>query len=113
MHETSLAKQLLEVALTRAHEHGANRVLVVKGWIAETERLDASALELHFRAHARGTAAERARLDLELRHVEARCSGCGASYLPEHHLLLCPECGSTEATLSGETGVGIDTLEVD
>jgi hydrogenase nickel incorporation protein HypA/HybF len=84
----------------------------VHGRVAETEALSREALALHFAAHARGSAAEGAELELELVHVRARCRDCGADYLPEHHLLLCPTCGSTDGEQHGETGLRIDRIEV-
>lgn len=113
MHESSLAKQLLGAVLEHARAAGARQVRVVRGWVAETEALSAQSLDFHFGAHARGTAAEGARLELRLTHVEARCRACGTRYSPEHHLLSCPSCGSSEGEELGKTGLGIETLEVD
>ena len=112
MHETTLARDLLRVALERAAADGATRVTAVRGWVAETETLAPESLQLHFEAHARGTPAEGARLELDVRHVAARCKGCQHQYLPEHHLLLCPECAGTEAELLGEVGLGLTEVEV-
>jgi hydrogenase nickel incorporation protein HypA/HybF len=111
MHESSLARRILEAVLARSG--AARRVRVVRGWVAETETLSADSLDFHFRAHAAGTAAADARLELRLEHVEARCGGCGARYRPEHHLLLCPSCGATGGELLGRTGLGIDSIDVE
>lgn len=113
MHESSLARQILDVVLERAARASARKVRAVRGWIAETESLSPHSLAFHFAAHARGTPAEGARLELRLIHVEARCRACGTTYAPEHHLLLCPACGSTDGEELGETGLGIEALEVD
>jgi len=113
MHESSLGKEVLRAVLERAAEENASVVRLVRGFIAETERLDPEAIAFHFAAHARGTPAEGARLELAVRWVEADCSACGERYRPDHHVLLCPKCGSTEATLLGETGLGIESIEVD
>jgi hydrogenase nickel insertion protein HypA len=113
MHESSLGKEVLRLVLSRADEEGALRVRVVRGWIAETEHLDPEAIAFHFAAHARGTKADGARLELALRWVEAECHGCRGRYRPDHHLLLCPRCGSTEATVLGQTGLGIEAIDVD
>jgi hydrogenase nickel incorporation protein HypA/HybF len=113
MHETGLARQLLTAVLAHAAEVGATRVRSAHGWIAETETLSAESLAFHFAAHARGTLAEGARLELRLLHVEARCHACGRTYAPEHHLLLCVGCGSTDGELLGRTGLGLDTVEVE
>jgi hydrogenase nickel incorporation protein HypA/HybF len=109
VHESSLARRLVEVVLAAA---GDARVRAVRGWIAETETLSSESLAFQFAAHARGTRAEDARLELRVVHVEARCRGCRTTYAPEHHLLLCPTCGATDGELLGETGVGVDALDV-
>jgi hydrogenase nickel incorporation protein HypA/HybF len=54
-----------------------------------------------------------ARLELELAHVRARCHACGQVYLPDHHLLLCPGCGSTEGEVLGESALRIDSMDVE
>jgi hydrogenase nickel incorporation protein HypA/HybF len=113
MHESSLARQILGAVLDRAQANGASRVRAIKGWVAETETLSADSLRFHFAAHARGTPAEGARLDLRLVHVEARCACCQRTYAPEHHLLLCPACGCAEGELLGPTGLGVDSMEVE
>jgi hydrogenase nickel incorporation protein HypA/HybF len=113
MHESSLGKEVLRAVLERAAAENARTVHVVRGWLAETEELDPEAIAFHFAAFARGTPAEGARLELAIRWVEADCRRCGERYRPEHHILLCPRCGSTEATLRGKTGLGLESLEVD
>lgn len=113
MHEAGIAHQLLTAVLARAAEVGATRVRGATGWIAETETLSAESLAWHFAAHARGTLAEGAHLELRLVHVEARCRGCGRTYAPEHHVLVCVGCGSTDGELLGQTGLGLETVDVE
>jgi hydrogenase nickel incorporation protein HypA/HybF len=62
---------------------------------------------------AHGTAAEGAVLELDLRHVEARCLSCATTFSPDFHVLLCPICGSVGGELLGPTGVTIDTMDVE
>jgi Zn finger protein HypA/HybF involved in hydrogenase expression len=67
----------------------------------------------HFRALAAGTIAAGARLELEVRRIDARCRACTATYRPDHHhVVLCPTCGSADGELLGETGLGIDAIEI-
>lgn len=113
MHESSLAKQILDAVLDRAHADGAARVRSIRGWVAETETLSADSLRVHFAAHAHGTLADGAQLDLRLIHVEARCASCNKTYAPDHHVLICPACGSAEGELLGPTGLGVDVIEVE
>src|SRR5687767_1539194 len=113
MHESSLAKQILELALKAVEGEHAPRIRAVRGFVAETEALNPVALELHFNAYARDTAAHGARLELRVTHVRARCLECAHDYAPDHHVMLCPGCGSAEAELLGHTGFGIETIEIE
>ena len=112
MHESSLARQILREVLRTAEEAQSPKVKAVHGWVAETEALTPESLEFHFHAHAKGTIAEDATLHLRCTHVKARCQSCGHLYPPEHHVLLCPACDSTDAVLLGEIGLGIERIEV-
>lgn len=113
MHESLLAKQILTAVLDSTDTDEPRRIKRVFGWIAETEALKPDALQFHFQAHARQTAAENAILHLKLVHVNARCNACGREYPPEHHLTLCPNCGSCDGRLLSRTGIGIDTIELE
>jgi len=112
MHESQLARRVLEVVLARAEEVGARRVRGVCGRLGELEALSADALKFHFQARARGTLAENAELAIRLQHVEARCRTCQRTYLPDH-VLLCPTCGSIEGDLLGEVGLVVESLEIE
>jgi|CZKU01.1.fsa_nt_gi hydrogenase nickel incorporation protein HypA/HybF len=113
MHESSLAKQVLDAVLAKASGEGAIRVTLVRGWLAETETLSKESIDFHFLALARGTAAEGARLELDRRRVDARCVACANIYTPEHHMTLCPVCDGTEAELLGPTGLCIESIDVE
>ena len=110
MHESDLARRVVEAVLEAT---GGARVVSVKGTIAEAETLSPDSLGFHFAAHAKGTQAEGARLELDLVEVLAICDGCGKRFMPEdHHVLLCPDCGSP-ATLEAEVGVRVTAVEVE
>jgi hydrogenase nickel incorporation protein HypA/HybF len=113
MHESSLARQVLAAVLDRARREGATRIRAIRGWIAETEALSPESVRFHFDLLAKGTPAEGAELTLALLHVSARCGACGFVYAPDHHVLLCPECSSTDGELLGQTGLGIDAIDVE
>ncbi len=113
MHESTLARRLLGVALDASQRAGGARVRGLRGTLAETETLSRDALQFHFDALSVGTAAEGARLELAIEHVAARCLRCGCVYLPEQHLLLCPDCGSTEGAVLGLPGLRVHAVEVE
>jgi hydrogenase nickel incorporation protein HypA/HybF len=113
MHESSLARSLLEVVIDEAHARGARRVVLVRGRIEDPERIDPAGFALLFEGAARGTIAEGARVELAWIAVPARCRTCGREFVPEsHHVVVCP-CGSLDAALVRPTGVTLDAIEVD
>lgn len=113
MHESALARSVLTAVLDLARMNGGGRVRRVSGELSETEHLHADSIQFHFTAHAVGTPAESAHLDLKLTHVKARCRSCGDSYEPDHHVTLCPTCGGTDAELLGVVGLRIDSIDVE
>lgn len=113
MHESSLGRDIVRAVVEKAREAGAKHVRLVRGFVAETEWLNPEAIIFHFNAHARGTVAEGARLELKTSWLEADCKQCGKRYKPDHHVLLCPHCGSTEANVLGEPGLRIESIDVD
>ena len=113
MHESSVARRILALSLAAAERNGGGRIRSVRGRIAETEALSRASIELHFEACARDTAAAGAALVLSLEHVEARCRGCATVYVPDHHVLMCPRCGSTDGEELGATGLWIESVELE
>lgn len=110
MHEASLARDLVRAVLDRLPE-GAHPTRVL-GWVGETEALSLDSLRFHLQIATLGTSLHAAVWDLRLEHVAARCHACGATYLPEHHLTLCPTCGSPDGEVLGPTGVMVEAVEV-
>ncbi len=112
MHEAQLARNILDAVLARAQEAHATRVLAVRGWLADAERLDPRSLAFHFAAHARGTIAEQARLGIELRRLRARCRTCQVAFDSDGHVPVCPRCDMPDCEWLGTPGLGIEELEV-
>jgi Zn finger protein HypA/HybF involved in hydrogenase expression len=51
--------------------------------------------------------------------VRVRCDACGTTYVPEHHMRICPRCNPFEAQgkgsggrFRGEEGVWIEGIDV-
>src|SRR5581483_3017481 len=89
MHESSLAKNVLDAVLARASADRATRVIAARGFLADVEAIDPESLAFHFAAHARGTIAEGARLEIARTLVKARCLSCRTEFEPGHLVALC------------------------
>lgn len=113
MHESSVARHVLEIVLSQAAGQGARRVHRVTGRVAEAEALSVESLSAHFQAQASRTIAAGARLDLALFQVQARCRACTKTFDLDHHFRICPGCGSADLDVLGQPGVWIEALEVE
>lgn len=104
MHEISLTQSLLEVVEEYARREGFTRVNLLKLSFGTLSCLDAGSLEFAFAVQARGTKAEGARLEFDIRPAVVYCGNCGReSTLAGAFELLCPCCGGDEVHLTGGT----------
>ena len=112
MHELSLVQSLLDVveAYRRRERHG--RVNTLKLSFGHLEGIDAQALAFAFDVQSRGTAAEGARLEFDIRPALFYCTRCNRESPSEAFPSLCPRCGSGEIVLSGGTEE-LRLLEID
>ena len=79
MHETILAGQILCAALAEGHRRGDPRIVRLRVGIGELESLSMEALRSALCEQARGTAAGRAELTLEVMPAALVCDHCGHS----------------------------------
>lgn len=70
-------------------------------------------LNFCFEVLSQGTKCQGASLVIEEEPVTVQCQACGKEFLGEGFPLLCPDCGSRNARITGGTGITIDSLEVD
>src|ERR1035437_7449023 len=108
MHESQLARQVLEVVLARARAEGAQQVVAVRGWLADSEGISVESLAFHFEAHARGTLAEGAKLGIAIKRISASCLACKETFETDDHVAECPRCGSLNCAWSSAPGLGIE-----
>jgi len=79
VHETILAGQILCAALAEGHRRGDPRIVRLRVGIGELESLSMEALRSALCEQARGTAAGRAELTLEVMPAALVCDHCGHS----------------------------------
>ncbi|MCL5098583.1 MAG: hydrogenase maturation nickel metallochaperone HypA [Candidatus Omnitrophica bacterium] len=110
MHEFPEVQQLVRDALTRVPQSKRIRRLVIA--IGEASGITPEGIEHHFPAAARGTPAENAVLEFQREKLAARCAHCAAEFKPQGMALACPQCGSTELTITGGQGVRLADIEI-
>ena len=104
MHEISLTRSLIDIVEEYARREGFARVNVLKLSCGRLSCLDPGALEFTFSVQAKGTPAEGARLEFEIRPALLACGACKEESACEGPLdIVCPLCGSTDVLLTGGT----------
>jgi hydrogenase nickel incorporation protein HypA/HybF len=103
MHELSLTQSLIDIVEDYALREGFNRVNVLKLSFGRLAGIDPGALEFTFDVQSRGTKAEGARLEFDIRPAVLYCMACEQESLSESFQPLCPICGGIEVILAGGT----------
>jgi len=102
MHELSLIQSLMDIIEDYARREGFSRVKTMKLSYGRHSCLDVGALTFAFDIQARGTSAEGARLEFDIRPSLLACATCGKeSVCDGPFAAACPCCGSPEVTLTG------------
>ena len=113
MHELSVTRSVLEIALAHAQRVGANRIQRINLVVGDLSGIVGESVQFYFGFVSRGTPAEGA--ELSFRHIPAqfRCHSCGAVYEPEGSDWSCPLCGEMEPEPVGGRELLVESIEVE
>lgn len=115
MHELPILRNLLSIALRRAADAGATRIVALELRIGALCDGEEPWLERYFRVASRGTIAEGATLRMEREPLVVGCSACGGRFspdLPRVRRLACPSCGSRDCAIEGGSEYRLERMEV-
>jgi hydrogenase nickel incorporation protein HypA/HybF len=113
MHELSLTRSLIDIVEEYARREGFSRVNVLKLSFGRLSCLDPGALEFTFSVQARGTPAEGARLEFDIRPALLTCGACKVESACDGPFdTVCTRCGSSDVLLTGGTEE-LKLLEID
>ncbi len=113
MHELSIATSILEIIKEEAARNNAIRVTKIKVAAGALTAVVPESLAFCFGICSRGTLAEGAVLECEVRPVSARCDVCGREFAVEGWSFLCPYCGSARTRMVAGQELYVDSFEVE
>ena len=102
MHELSIAQSLVESIRAEAAVHHAARVTRVGVRVGELSGVEPDALTFSFDVIVRGTELEQTTLDIERMQLRHRCERCARDFAVIDYVLVCPDCGASTRTISGD-----------
>ena len=110
MHELSLTRNILDVALKNAGEKRLVRVNLLIGQFSDEHE---EAIRFYWNDLAKDTPARNAELSFEWVHAEMKCLDCGTLFQPAEELALCPACQSYRLKLLSGDAVRLDSIDVE
>ena len=93
MHEMAIAEGILDIALSHARTHAAQRIERIHLLLGQLSGVETEALTLAFSSLVRGTMAEAAALTWTRVPLAGRCHDCGRERALRPEDYLCPYCG--------------------
>jgi len=113
MHELTVTENIVNIALAKAGEAQANKVVRINLVIGELSGFVPDCIQFYFDALSKDTIAERAALHFESVQAQLRCRNCSAVFQPEDTVWSCPQCHGRSVEIHKGRELYIDSLEVE
>lgn len=110
MHELRIAEDLTQIVLETARDSGLTEVTEVNIVFGKMVQIVPEIFDFAFRECARGTVAQNARVNIEIRSVSMRCRVCGNDFEVQENIFLCP-CGSSDLEIISGKELFIKSIE--
>jgi hydrogenase nickel incorporation protein HypA/HybF len=114
MHELPVTKSILGIVLRHAAANEVGRISAIDLRIGALSDLEPEWLQSYFDHISRGTPAEGARLRVCRSLLTFRCASCSAEFDTAREDLdrvVCPVCGSGDASVVAGTGYAVEAME--
>jgi hydrogenase nickel incorporation protein HypA/HybF len=112
VHEMSLVESVVALVEDERRRQAFSRVRVVRLQVGALGHAEPDALRFCFDAIARGTVAEGARLEIDVRAGEGWCEACRRSARLDDRFADCPTCGGVLRMTAGDE-LRLTELEVE
>ena len=113
MHELGVTESIVNIALTKAEEVQASKILKISIVLGELSGFVSECIEFYFESLSKETIAEGAKLDFNIIPAQFRCRDCSTISSPEGMLWICPSCQSHNMEVVGGQEFYIKDLEIE
>lgn len=114
MHEMALTASIMDIIAEYAHKHRFSKVKIVKLSFGALSCIEPMALEFAFGVLSKGTLAEGARLEYDIRPIVVTCLDCEQDSAVEEFPSPCPLCKASDVVLkAGTEDLRVVEMEVD
>lgn len=113
MHELSLTKPIVDIAVDNAKQAGAQRISKIVVIVGKLSGAVPYAIEFCFQSLAIGTLAEGAELVIEEEACKGHCSQCDHDFEVDQYYYPCPQCDSFEIEREGGDRFFLKEIEIE
>ena len=113
MHELSITKGILDLAIAKAREANSDRIVQIDLVIGDASSIIDDSVQFCFDFVSRDTIAQGARLNFHRVPVEMKCRRCGSLFGPEAVSWACPKCSEWDVEMVRGTEFYMESIEVD
>lgn len=113
MHEQSIVEPLLALALKKAEEAEAKRIVRIYLVVGVLAGVVESSVDFYFAFLGRNTIAEGAEIMYQRVPAELRCRNCGTVFQFKDNKLDCPECSQRKVEIISGREIFLDSMEVE
>ena len=92
MHEYSITESILSLALEKAREAKAEKIMQINLVIGNLSGIVADCVQFYFEHISKDTLADGASLSFEIKPASVRCHKCNNVFTPKDSDWSCPEC---------------------
>jgi hydrogenase nickel incorporation protein HypA/HybF len=113
MHEFGITENIVNIALAKAGEAEASKVVQINLVIGEMTGFVPDCIQFYFDSLSKETIAQGAVLHFESVPTQLRCRNCSTVFRPEDTLWSCPRCGGQSVEIFKGRELYIESIEVE
>ena len=113
MHEFSITKSILDIALERAKEAEASKLSRIDVTIGDLSGIVEECVQFYFDFLTKDTIAAEAKLVFEKVPTQLRCRECGTAFAPEGSSWVCPSCQGQKIDILFGRECYVNSIEVE
>ena len=113
MHEFSITESVLNLAVEKAREANATRIIRINMVVGELSGVVGECVQFYFNTFSKDTIASGAELCFETKPTRVRCSKCQTVFAPKDSNWTCPNCKETGIEIVSGRECYMESLEVE
>ena len=113
MHELGVTENIVNIALTKAGEAQANKVIKINLVVGELSGFVPDCIQFYFDSLSKDTIAQGAVLHFESVPTQLRCRDCSTIFQPQDTMWTCPKCAERSVEIFKGRELYIESMEVE